>query len=734
MADIFSATNETRNKVPTSVFDWSHAVHTTTDLGRITPVFCELVPSKTSLRINAKLGFQFMPMVFPLQSRIRYRLAFFKYPLRALWTDFRDFTGNFRQDLEEPFIDFGFQPPRTGSLWDYLGLPTTLVGEYGSSLDSSALVQSSYIPLTEAYMHSAYNDLESFFASGRRTNSFIRGAGSDGIPCNWNLNNGGVFLFEYDVPEGVDLSKSVILKSSSASYLNTTVYAFVDDGETILSGGYLAGASNTYTILFKDATSAKRLFVAIRFTTTNNACPPSISSPYNATLGSGDSYYIDTDNLTVTVTFPMVSGSGSALELSRQTSPYYSSANPNKDKQLKIAAYAARAYEGVYNSWFRDNRNNPYYLDGQVEYNKWIPNYNGGADPASNYQLRYANWERDFLTTAVQTPQQGIAPLVGITTYEDTVTLEDGTVRTVNKVAITDEDGKSYKIGFDSDENGLKGVSYQPLDDTQVAKPTSLIQLAQSGISIADLRNVNAYQRYLELNIRAGYSYKDIIEHRFDVRIGYNELLMPEFIGGTSDWVEMHSVTQTVMKEDNGTYADALGSQAGIAGARKGTETINCFCDEESIILGVLVFTPVPIYTQLLPKHFLYRGLLDHFSPEFANIGFQPILMREVAPVQQWNADNTKMLDTFGYNRAWYEFCQKQDTAHGLYRTQLRNFIMNRVFNSAPALNQSFLLVDPTQVNDVFAVTETTDKIYGQIYFDAKVKLPIPRVAIPRLE
>jgi len=34
----------------------------------------------------------------------------------------------------------------------------------------------------------------------------------------------------------------------------------------------------------------------------------------------------------------------------------------------------------------------------------------------------------------------------------------------------------------------------------------------------------------------------------------------------------------------------------------------------------------------------------------------------------------------------------------------------------------------------VFAVTETTDKIYGQIWFDITCKLPIARVAIPRLD
>jgi hypothetical protein len=50
------------------------------------------------------------------------------------------------------------------------------------------------------------------------------------------------------------------------------------------------------------------------------------------------------------------------------------------------------------------------------------------------------------------------------------------------------------------------------------------------------------------------------------------------------------------------------------------------------------------------------------------------------------------------------------------------------------------LVIDPAQVTDVFAVTqaddgsELTDKIYGQIYFDCQVKLPISRVAIPRLD
>ena len=308
----------------------------------------------------------------------------------------------------------------------------------------------------------------------------------------------------------------------------------------------------------------------------------------------------------------------------------------------------------------------------------------------------------------------------------------------ISRVALVDEGGKRYQVAFDSDKDGLQGVKYVELDnDVKLRQPRNLIDVATSGISINDLRNVNAYQKFLELNMRKGYSYRDIIEGRFDVKVRYDELLMPEFFGGFSRDIDMHSITQTVDQQtgDDNSYKNALGSQAGVAGVRgDSNNAIECFCDEESIIMGLLIVTPMPVYTQLLPKHFTYRGLLDHYQPEFNHIGFQPILYKEVCPIQAYNENPKSLTETFGYNRPWYEYVQKYDVAHGLFRTDLSNFLMHRVFNEKPQLAQSFLLIDPEQVTDVFSVTETTDKVYGQIYFDCTAKLPISRVAIPRLD
>ena len=213
---------------------------------------------------------------------------------------------------------------------------------------------------------------------------------------------------------------------------------------------------------------------------------------------------------------------------------------------------------------------------------------------------------------------------------------------------------------------------------------------------------------------------------------------IPEFLGGFTRDVNMNRVVQSIERDPSadypsGSYANALGSLAGDAFLAAEGLPISCFCDEESVIMGLISIVPVPNYSQLLPKHYLYRDLLDHFQPEFDNLGFQPITYKEVCPIQAFNAGDD-LNGTFGYQRVWYDLVQRTDQVHGLFRTQLRDFLMNRVFDAKPTLTKSFLLVDDEQLNDVFAVTETTDKFTGQIWMDCQVKLPVSRVSIPRLD
>lgn len=737
--NIWNATLEPNNNVKQNTFDWTHVNNLTTQIGRITPIQCELVPAKTSFRVKPFPALQLMPMVFPIQTRMRATISYFRYPLRALWKDFKDFEGNFREGLEEPYHDFNSQTLldkmlKTGQLMDYLGVPTTQVGSYGSIQEAEPIFDTT----------TSYGDIPFAVPS-----SIMASNVSEPLPSqipNYTLYSqyGFYRVLEYDFGQNVSLlandgARPLQIACSSlneaAPIANFRVGLYDSDNRLIktLSCTGLSDSALFFSTYDFDILNVRKalLFVYCMADT----------DTYDGRVFNGNSGSPLWHFAFIPGTLTAIAVGGAVNELTLATSPYYNSNSADKNNQIKLSAYAARAYEGIYNSVYRDNRNNPYYINGVVQYNQWIPSYEGGAD-SYPYELRYANWEKDFLTTAVQSPQQGNAPLVGITTYEQSsvVTDESGEPTTVQqtKVAMVDEEGKRYSLEFESDSDELKNVKYVELDNgTTVRSARNLFDLVTSGISITDLRNVNAYQKFLELNMRKGYSYKEIIEGRFDVKVRYADLLLPEFFGGFSRDINMNAVTQTVDKDDTntGNYKDALGSQAGVGYFRGGTDAnIECFCDEESIIMGLLVITPLPVYTQLLPKHFLYRGLLDHFNPEFNNISFQPITYKEVCPIQAYNEKPDSLTDTFGYQRPWYEYCQRYDQAHGLFRTDLSNFLMHRVFDQKPELAQSFLIIDPEQVTDVFSVTETTDKVYGQILLDCTVKLPVARVAIPRLD
>lgn len=730
--NIFDASFDANNRIDVNSFDWSHVNNLTTDFGRITPVFCELVPAKGSLRINPEFGLELMPMVFPVQTRMFARLNFFKVTLRSLWEDYSDFISNFRDDLEEPYIlpdTFRFSKMcKTGSLGDYLGLPT-----FGTKISST-------VSLTDKPCAANSRAITNVTLEGTIRN-VRNGVGFSGQTCTTSLNTNG--------------TQTIIFSTAGSS---TSIPSSVSQigVDVTLTGGQsnvFDGARGYFILLSDDSQYIFDLPIEFK-KSLDGVISARISSidisdfghvqgtPVVILTAPNTPAPISFANLSFHVTYTYYTLQN---DVSYTTYPFATELNRTKTHLL---AYRFRAYEAVYNAYYRDIRNNPFVVNGRPVYNKWLPTMKGGAD-TTLYELHQANWERDFLTTAVPNPQQGAnAPLVGLTVGDVVTRSEDGTLSVQKQTVLVDEDGSKYGVSYRVSEDGerLVGVDYDPVSEkTPVTAINSYAELAAlateqgSGFTIETLRYVNAYQKFLELNMRKGFSYKQIMQGRWDIDIRFDELLMPEFIGGISRELSMRTVEQTVDQQSStsqGQYAEALGSKTGIAGVYGSTSNnIEVFCDEESYIIGLLTITPVPIYTQLLPKDFTYNGLLDHYQPEFDRIGFQPITYKELCPMNVVGKDDTKQLNrTFGYQRPWYEYVAKYDSAHGLFRTSMKNFVMSRVFSGLPQLGQQFLLVNPDTVNQVFSVTEYTDKIFGYVKFNATARLPISRVAIPRLD
>lgn len=730
--NVFDATFDANNRIDVNSFDWSHVNNLTTNFGRITPVFCELVPAKGSLRINPEFGLELMPMVFPVQTRMFARLNFFKVTLRSMWEDYSDFISNFRDDLEEPYIlpdytRFG-KMCKTGTLGDYLGLPT-FGTEYSDAINFSDKPCS-------------VNSRQFTTSSVEDVISAIRAEASiPGVQCAtaFNYDNAGTVIFE------TALSSSKVPTSASQVGINVSIVGGSADA-FIGSNGFLVHLNDdgTYNRDYPiTITKSKDGVVSALISSVDIADLSGYYGGIKLILGGmKTSAPIEFSGMNFRAFFEFYTLQN---DVNYTKYPFATEGNPSRSRLL---AYRFRSYESVYNAYYRDIRNNPFVVDGRPVYNKWLPTMKGGAD-TTLYELHQCNWERDFLTTAVPNPQQGAnAPLVGLTVGDVVTRSEDGTYSVQKQTVLVDEDGSKYGVSYKVSEDGerLVGVDYDPVSEkTPVTAINSYAELAAlateqgSGFTIETLRYVNAYQKFLELNMRKGFSYKQIMQGRWDIDIRFDELLMPEFIGGISRELSMRTVEQTVDQQSGssqGQYAEALGSKTGIAGVYGSTSNnIEVFCDEESYIIGLLTVTPVPIYTQLLPKDFTYNGLLDHYQPEFDRIGFQPITYKEICPMNIIGDDDTKQLNqTFGYQRPWYEYVAKYDNAHGLFRTNMKNFVMSRVFKGLPQLGQQFLLVDPDTVNQVFSVTEYTDKIFGYVKFNATARLPISRVAIPRLD
>lgn len=734
MANIFRKKDAYIDRVNRSTFDLSFVNNLTMKFGAITPVCLLPASFGDSFQINARFNLQLLPTVFPIQTQLYVRLHFVYVRTRTIWKDWMSFFGG-NESVTPPYIqvsgDDGFGTPyfnmsdlQTGTLADYLGIPTTITGSYGqeeefnpvfclesgysgnlcSALLADVTSKSDVKTFLESKKGSSIDTaLSCIYPSGdieeRQTFGFCIGtlpessAGKSGTVTVRGLR--GLFLGinrEWRTP-------LVVLCNDPRFILRIIECSVSEDLDSISFSLNRSGLDGSASVIYL-------VFPAI-----------SISS-------YGDYVYLqrNSENKKSRVTLGLTPRSFADFSTQEWTKPVkdncpFYSEDWKKLPTVPLSALPFRAYESYYNAFGRDIRNNPFIVDGKPEYNRYVPSVEGGGDTYP-YRLHYANWEPDAYTTALQSPQAGIAPLVGITS------LGEATFR--------DASGTEYHAQLETADDGDTITGFQVKSSNAPADVVrNLIGMATSGIAISDFRNVNSLQRFLEIRIRQSPRYKNLVKGLYNVNLDYDELMMPEFLGGISDTIPVYKVTQTTPTEGN-----PLGAFAGQGSLQSGMRhVIRKYCPEDGYILGVMSVVPAANYSQLLPPHFTRMNLLDWHFPQFNNISYQPMLYKHLCPYQAYAVNPASVNNVFGYQRAYWDLIASFDEVHGEFRGSMRNFVINRVFDKAPELSQDFLLVNPDHVNDVFAMTaENGDKILGSIAFDITKKTTIPRNSIPHIE
>ena len=113
--------------VKKNAFDLSESNNLTLKIGQLVPVYCREVLPKDTFDIDANFGLRFMPLNFPVQSRMRADIHFFYVRNRNLWKNWKNFITN-TKDVVMPYIGTKTQESNfyaESSLADYLGIPVT---------------------------------------------------------------------------------------------------------------------------------------------------------------------------------------------------------------------------------------------------------------------------------------------------------------------------------------------------------------------------------------------------------------------------------------------------------------------------------------------------------------------------------------------------------------------------------------------------------------------------------
>lgn len=736
MINPFKQQKDYSNRPNRSTYDLSFTNNLTGNLGVIYPVGCiETLPGD-SFRIKAAFGLRFDPLVFPVQTKMRAHLHAFYVRNRNLYDGFTDMIAeNKTVDLPSagssnciPYIANSSQYLfRDGLLADYLGIPTSYIP--GSA--SNIAYDNTFISATSNYSMRALKigsmplslmtvspDVSNDGFNAKLKHLFSQTA----IDTKFSDMVGAAAAY----PSGTGMNYvSAIHCSKMRINAGKSIHAvyYLDSSNFILprpKGGVSGSPLCIGALGFQSAANVSDALLKYQFPVTLVENDPSGLIKVDVDLSQITNGMSSLTIALVTPNFGAYSNASSflprvsSLDTPSRVDVADMSDNPYKPSYNPISALPFRAYESIYNAFYRDERNNPFIVDGETLYNKYLPSTSGGAD-TYGYALHRRNWELDYLTSAVQSPQQGVAPLVGISN--------------LGEVSFASEDGNTYSFTTQTADDADTITNVNLTDNAPSDVRRAAINLATSGISINDFRNVNAYQRWKETNIRRGYKFADQMKARWGVNLEYKLLDMPEFLGGVSCDVDINTISQTTETSES-----PLGSYAGQATALVGTPNdINVYCDEPGFIMLTLCVVPEPVYSQVLPKHFTKFSPLDFFNPEFDRIGMQPITYKEVTPVEAFNNPSFNQNSVFGYQRPWYDYLSQLNQVHGLFKSQLSGMVLSREFSNPPLLGSQFTVIDNSQLNNVFA-TEVGDKIQGCVYFDIKAKRPISSISVPALE
>lgn len=401
-----------------------------------------------------------------------------------------------------------------------------------------------------------------------------------------------------------------------------------------------------------------------------------------------------------------------------------------------ICAYVFRGYNLIWNSWFRDQN-----LQDSV-----VVDLDGGPDTPADYTAILRRGKRhDVFTSCLPDPQKGptiqiplggTAPVLGIgkmgQTFPDgpqTVYETDGTGST------------SYTYAANVAGGGGSAQWYFEGTAASSAFPAIYADLdSASGADLNELRNSFAVQHLLEADMRGGTRYIEQNRVHFGVTSPDARLQRPEFLGGDSVSYTQQAVAQTTYQGTE-TRVDAKGALAANSVFVSGGRSITYSATEHGYVHVLAAIRADITYQQGVEKDYFRHSRYDFYYPEFANLGEEAVLSRELYLDGTGSASAdppTGDYSVFGYQERFYDLRFFPSGITGTLRSDAASTLdfyhLSQDFASRPTLSDTFIQDSPP-VSRIVGITPSvsTPAFLYDAFFEGSMTRVMPAYGVPGL-